>query len=83
MRIIKGPIVAQGAEANPGLSILAIIDFSHISIHTFTKYREALVDVFSCREYDRTYVLNIIKDFFGYTKNHSAAKTDMVGRIAN
>ena len=65
MKILEGPIVAEGVQTNPGLSALAIIDFSHISIHTFVKYREALVDVFSCKEYDRGRVLNVIKGFLG------------------
>ncbi|MDA1337420.1 MAG: S-adenosylmethionine decarboxylase [bacterium] len=63
MKISEGPIVAEGVQENPGLSVLAIIDFSHISIHTFAKYREALVDVFSCKEYDREKVLAISKEF--------------------
>lgn len=63
MKILEGPIVAEGIETNPGLSALAIIDYSHISIHTFTKYSEALVDVFSCKEYDREKVLAVIQNF--------------------
>ena len=63
MNILEGPIVAEGVDINPGFSALAIIDFSHISIHTFTKYREALVDVFSCKEYDRDRVLAVVKEF--------------------
>jgi len=63
MKILEGPIVAEGVDINPGFSALAIIDFSHISIHTFTKYREALVDVFSCKEYDREKVLSVVKEF--------------------
>lgn len=65
MTILEGPIVAQGAEQNPGFSALVIIDFSHISVHTFTNYHEALIDVFSCKEYDRERVLNVCKEFFG------------------
>ena len=64
MTILEGPIVAQGTEHNPGLSVLAIIDFSHISIHTFTKYKEVLIDVFSCKEYDREKVLQVCRDYF-------------------
>ena len=65
MKILEGPIVAQGVDINPGFSCLAIIDFSHISVHTFTKYNEALIDVFSCKEYDRERVLKVCKEFFG------------------
>lgn len=69
MSILEGPIVAQGIEQNPGLSVLAIIDFSHISIHTFTKHSEALIDVFSCKEYDRDKVLHVCKEYFQTSKS--------------
>ena len=64
MSIIEGPIVAEGIENNPGFSALVIIDFSHISIHTFTNNKEALIDVFSCKEYDRERVLQVCKEYF-------------------
>ena len=31
MKILKGPIVAEGIPENPGISAFAIIDFSHIA----------------------------------------------------
>lgn len=64
MNIIEGPIVVQGVECNPGLSAFAIVDYSHISIHTFTKNNEALIDIFSCKEYDREKALQACKDYF-------------------
>jgi S-adenosylmethionine decarboxylase len=64
MNILEGPIVADGKDYNPGLSALAIVDFSHLSIHTFTKYQEVLIDVFSCKEYDREKVLKLCMDYF-------------------
>ena len=64
MKILEGPIIAKGKEINPGLSSLAIIDFSHISIHTFTNSNEALIDIFSCKEYGREIVLEISKKYF-------------------
>lgn len=64
MSILKGPITANGIEENPGLSVLAIIDFSHISIHTFKNNQEALIDIFSCKKYNRETVLQIAKKYF-------------------
>ena len=52
MKVLYGPVVVSGIPENPGLSGFVIIDFSHISIHTFTKSNEALVDIFSCKPYD-------------------------------
>lgn len=64
MTILEGPIMAQGVDVNPGLSGVAIVDFSHISIHTFTKYKEALIDVFSCKAYDKAKVQEVCKKYF-------------------
>lgn len=64
MHILEGPIIADGVASNPGLSALAIIDFSHISIHTFVKTKEVLIDVFSCKEYDQEKVLQVCKEYF-------------------
>ena len=51
MKILKGPVIAKGVAANPGLTLFAIIDFSHISIHTFTKPKELCLDIFSCKPF--------------------------------
>ena len=64
MKILEGPIVAEGVASNPGISALVIIDFSHISIHTFQKSNEALIDVFSCKEYNKERVLEVCKKYF-------------------
>lgn len=64
MSILEGPIIAQGKPENPGFSALVIIDFSHISIHTFSDSKEALIDVFSCKEYDKEAVLGLCQKYF-------------------
>lgn len=64
MTILAGPILAEGIPENPGFSALAIIDYSHISVHTFTKYDEALIDVFSCKPYDRNVVRDLCQSIF-------------------
>lgn len=74
MSILEGPIMAEGVPEDPGVSGVVIIDFSHISIHTFTKYKEALIDVFSCREFNRDIVLDYCMNFFGTTKENSRVK---------
>lgn len=74
MSILEGPIVAEGKPENPGLSAFVIIDFSHISIHTFTKYDEALIDVFSCKEYDKDLVSDYCRSYFGVDKENSRVK---------
>lgn len=64
MTILEGPVVSKGIVENPGLSGFAIIDYSHISVHTFTDYDEVLVDVFSCKPYHQEAVAKLCLDFF-------------------
>ncbi|MBI4193277.1 MAG: S-adenosylmethionine decarboxylase [Candidatus Colwellbacteria bacterium] len=52
MRILSGPHVAHGVPENPGISGFCIIDYSHISIHTFSETGEIYADIFSCKPYD-------------------------------
>lgn len=64
MNILYGPVILEGLPINPGLTGFAIIDFSHISIHTFTKTNELCVDVFSCKKFDYNIVKKYIKESF-------------------
>ncbi len=64
MKILKGPEVVSGMPANPGLTLFAIIDFSHISIHTFTIPREFCLDIFSCEPFDYKKLENYVKQTF-------------------
>ncbi|MBI1957110.1 MAG: S-adenosylmethionine decarboxylase [Candidatus Niyogibacteria bacterium] len=65
MKIVGGPWVVNGVPENPGLTAICIVDFSHISIHTFSRPREICVDVFSCKSFDpekvRDYLLNAFR----------------------
>ena len=66
MKILSGPnMVRDYDKNNPGISCFAIIDFSHISIHTFTNTQEALIDVFSCKKFNaeeiKKYLLKKLK----------------------
>jgi S-adenosylmethionine decarboxylase len=65
MRIIGGPLIVQGMDYNPGISGFCIIDFSHISIHTFSHPGEVCVDIFSCKPFNpeeiRDYLLKKLK----------------------
>jgi S-adenosylmethionine/arginine decarboxylase-like enzyme len=64
MRIIFGPKVIKGSIENPGLTVFSIIDFSHISIHTFTKHNEFYLDIFSCKPFDEMKVIDYVKKKF-------------------
>lgn len=64
MSILSGPVVTHGIPQNPGLSGFVLIDYSHISIHTFTQTKQALIDIFSCKEYDQNKAVQTVLDYF-------------------
>ena len=64
MQILHGPVVMEGLPVNPGVTGFAVIDFSHISIHTFTPSNEICVDIFSCKEFDCDCVKDYVKRTF-------------------
>lgn len=64
MHILAGPLIHEGVPENPGLSGVIIIDYSHISVHTFTETNEALVDIFSCKPYDQQEAQKNVLEYF-------------------
>lgn len=64
MHVLEGPHIAKGIDENPGISGFCIIDYSHISIHTFTDPKEALIDIFSCKPYNPAVVKNYMLEQF-------------------
>lgn len=64
MHVLEGPVVAEGIPENPGLSGFVIIDYSHISIHTFTNHGEALVDIFSCKPFEKEEAIKAVTEYF-------------------
>jgi len=70
MKVIAGPFVAKGAPYNPGLTGICVVDFSHISIHTFSGPSEICVDVFSCKPFNpRKIHAYLLKTFRTSRKN--------------
>jgi len=61
MKILVGPnLVRDYDPGNTGITGVAIISFSHISIHTFDKTGEIFVDVFSCKPFDYKKIKNYL-----------------------
>lgn len=71
MNVLYGPIVVSGIPENPGLSGFVIIDFSHISTHTFTKNGEAQVDIFSCKPYDQNIAKQAVINYFKVSESNA------------
>lgn len=70
MDILYGPVIMEGVPENPGLTGFAVLDFSHISIHTFTKENEICIDVFSCKKYDYDEVKKYVMDKFNLDEKY-------------
>lgn len=64
MKVLSGPVVVEGVKENPGITGFVIIDYSHISIHTFTNSLQALVDIFSCKPFDQNTAKKAVFDYF-------------------
>ena len=66
MNILAGPYSSKvSKKGNKGLSGVAIIDTSHISIHTWDEKQPALIqlDVYSCKEFKKSDVIDCLEDF--------------------
>ena len=74
MKVLKEPVIVKGIPENPGVTGFVIIDFSHISCHTFTKFHKANVDIFSCKEYSQDVAVQAVVDFFHTTKENAKIK---------
>jgi S-adenosylmethionine decarboxylase len=61
MHILAGPLIAEGHPDNPGMTGFVVVDYSHISIHTFTAHDEALIDIFSCKPYNKDAVRGLLR----------------------
>lgn len=64
MKIMAGPIFSYAEEKiNKGWTGIAIIEFSHVSIHIWENEGLLEVDVFSCKDFDINEVIEKIKIF--------------------
>lgn len=74
MHILKGPLISPGIPENPGISGVILVDFSHISVHTFIRHNEALIDVFSCKPFERNPMVDYCCEFFGAERQNARIK---------
>jgi S-adenosylmethionine/arginine decarboxylase-like enzyme len=66
MKVIGGPlIVYSDMEGNKGHTAVAVLDFSHLSIHVWDEIDPALIefDLFSCKDFDVNLVLAKLQEF--------------------
>jgi S-adenosylmethionine decarboxylase len=62
MQILFGPKIVEGSPTNPGFTGLAVIDYSHIAVHTFPPSGALFIDLFSCKPFPVTQILSYIKE---------------------
>ena len=61
MKIMSGPnLIRDYKKGHEGLTGFAIINFSHISIHTFSDSEECFIDIFSCKKFDHEKIRNFL-----------------------
>ena len=66
MNILAGPYSSKvSKKGNKGLSGVAIIDTSHIGIHTWDETDPALIqlDVYSCKDFKKSDVVECLEEF--------------------
>lgn len=66
MKCIAGPLcVYSDMEGNKGYTAVAVLDFSHLSIHVWDEISPALIefDLFSCKSFDIELVLKKLDEF--------------------
>ena len=79
MNVISGPhVVYSDMVDNEGFTAVAVLDFSHLSIHTWDKVNPALIefDLFSCKDFDINIVLDKLNEFDILTYSHLVIDRD-------
>jgi S-adenosylmethionine/arginine decarboxylase-like enzyme len=90
MKVLMGPY-AKYLDGNKGLTVAAIIETSHIVMHTWDEPVPALIqfDVYSCGEFDENDICKKISKDFELTKieykylNRETGLMDISGGILN
>ncbi len=67
MRVLAGPLFGEELSdcGKSGCYGILILYESHAAIHTYSEIGETFIDIFSCRLFEETLVLNTLSHFFG------------------
>lgn len=79
MRILAGPLVGHenGDKLKEGCSGIILLYESHAAIHTYPNQKEAFIDIFSCKDFEKQAVLEVISETFG---NYSIIEEKVLSR---
>jgi len=67
-KISEPLIVDYEAKDESGISGFVLIAESHISIHTYPRKGFAVMDIFSCKEFNVEEAIEFLKEKFGFEK---------------
>ena len=62
---IQSHLLPTSLDSGPGVSAIAIIAESHISVHTWPEHNMITMDFYSCKPYDARTVLDSFSNTFG------------------
>jgi len=65
MNRLIDPVIAPGADYDPGFSGIVLIETSHVSCHTWPEKRRAAFDLYSCKGFDDKRVFDFIRSEYG------------------
>ena len=57
-------VINKGSESLPGLSVIQMIETSHIALHTFSNNNCYMFSVESCRNFDDNKLIVFLLDYF-------------------
>lgn len=77
MNTLTHPLIVQGAEHNPGLTGVIIMETSNIVFHTFTKDNKFSLDIFSIKPINGEKVLTYLENLF----NFNIIRKDLAERL--
>jgi len=52
------------SDVDYGYTLVTLISESHVTVHTWPKFKKAFMEIASCKEFDGAPVLTIIEKFF-------------------
>ena len=64
---IQSHLLPTSLDSGPGVSAIAILAESHISVHTWPEHNVVTMEFYSCKPYDTRKVLDEFNQAFGVT----------------
>ena len=66
---MQSHLLPTSLDSGPGVSVVAVIAESHVSVHTWPEYGVVTMDFYSCKPYDPSKLLEQFNQAFGVTEH--------------